>query len=113
MLIKPSPKTAPALRGGLACLLIAAVAAMFVLHWVDETLDRYNLNVFAATIGKIPGALKSKLVTALTAPLHGYKPKPSFNFSLSVLGFDLKQNLQTWPVVSGNLERSPPIFRTA
>jgi hypothetical protein len=34
--------------------------------------------------------------------------KLSFVFSLSLLRFDFKQNLHTWPVLSNGLERAPP-----
>ena len=32
----------------------------------------------------------------------------SFGSSLSLLKFDFKQNLRTWPVLSNGIERSPP-----
>jgi hypothetical protein len=32
----------------------------------------------------------------------------SFGSSLSLLRFDFKQNLRTWPVLSNGIERSPP-----
>ena len=34
--------------------------------------------------------------------------KLSFVFSLSLLRFDFKQNLHTWPVLANGRERSPP-----
>jgi hypothetical protein len=32
----------------------------------------------------------------------------SFGFSLSLLKFDFKQNLRTWPVLGTGIQRSPP-----
>jgi hypothetical protein len=32
----------------------------------------------------------------------------NIGFSLSLLRFDLKQNLRTWPVLATGIERSPP-----
>jgi hypothetical protein len=64
-----------------------------------------------------------KTKTRINDPLRGKHNGPadlalnrsasglSFGSSLSLLRFDFKQNLRTWPVLSNGIERSPPAFK--
>jgi hypothetical protein len=105
---KPLSKFTLEIRSGIASLLVVAWIAMFTYQWAHHETSRSDLNVFTSTPMKIPGAMKQKIDNALSEALNSAQTKPGLIVMLFLLRFDLKQNLQTWPVLSGDLERSPP-----
>ncbi|MEX0806914.1 MAG: hypothetical protein WD688_26865 [Candidatus Binatia bacterium] len=95
-------------RHGIAYLLLVAVGALFMHQWMNDVLDHSALQVFTTTLTKLPVAIKPRPDIGLPAAVHSAQATPNFTVLLFVLGFDLKQNLQNWPVISGDIARSPP-----
>lgn len=94
-------------------LLLITVTSLFLHYSLDgipgqsrvEAIEKAPIKALEAARPKAyKGANKPGLALNKTA-VH-----LSFISSFSLLRFDFKQNLRTWPVLSNGLERSPPSF---
>ena len=98
------PKFATAISG----LLLITLGIFLLNYSIDgvRSLSRPDAVEKAST--KSPEGLRQKPLYRPALALPKALVKLSFVFSLSLLRFDFKQNLHTWPVLGNGLERSPP-----
>jgi len=98
--------------------LLVAIAAALQIALVTVTptwsYDGQRVKSGDAALGKsFAQCLPRSRQWASAPPLFGLNKiagAANLPLSSSALRFDLKQNLSTWPVLSNDLERSPPLL---
>ena len=86
--------------------LITIVARTFDLG--AETLSSYFRFHVVQKVSKGHDGAQQKAAGRPALALNKAATNLSFVFSLSLLRFDFKQNLRTWPILANNIARSPP-----
>jgi hypothetical protein len=90
----------------ITCLLLIAIASLFLHYSVDGTLGASKFEAIEKASAKGFNGIRQK--SADRPALVVNKGDLPFVPSFSLFRFDFKQNLRTWPVLSNGLERSPP-----
>ena len=89
-------------------LLLITIVSLFLHYYLEGILVPSRLEAFQNAPGKGFEGVRQKAVDGPALAVN--KASLRFVSSLSLLRFDLKQNLRTWPVLSNGLARSPPTF---
>jgi hypothetical protein len=95
-------------------LLLITVGVVLLNHALDGIRSSHSRSdaVERASAKGIEG-IRQKTIDRPVLVLHSTVVKLTSSSSLSLLRFDFKQNLRIWPVLSNDLERSPPYRFTA
>ena len=86
--------------------LVTIVARTFDLG--RETLSSHFRFHVVQKVSKGHDGAQQKAAGRPALALNKTATNLSFVFSLSLLRFDFKQNLRTWPILANNIARSPP-----
>src|SRR5262245_18057953 len=87
--------------------LITIVAATFVLG--AETLSSHFRFHVGQKVAKGHDGAQQTAAGKPALALNKTATNLSFVLSLSLLRFDFKHNLRTWPILANNIARSPPL----
>jgi hypothetical protein len=91
-------------------ILLVGYAISFVSpHYsMDGIVDQNRISVLEKINPRIPDQCHEKQKRSTDLPLIISASGLSFCSSPSLLRFDFKQNLRTWPVLATGIQRSPP-----
>ena len=92
-------------------LLVITVTSLLLQYSFDGILGQSRFEAVEKAPIKGPEGIRQKVANKPGLALNKTTVNLSFVSSFSLLRFDFKQNLRTWPVLSNGLERSPPVFR--
>ena len=111
MLLHSLQEAGSKFASGISCLLLITVFALFLPYSSEGSFEQSRFNTISKTLAQNPDAIKKKATKrlAVVAPNEA-QVSLFFDSYPHLLGFDRKQNLRTWPVLSNRLERSPPFF---
>jgi len=90
-------------------LLLVTVTSLFLHYSGDGILGHSRFVAVEKAPMKTPEGASQKAASKPGLALNKITGL-SFLYSFSLLRFDFKQNLRTWPVLSNGRERSPPSF---
>ena len=89
-------------------LLLITVTLLFLHYSLDGVLGQSRFEAVEKAPTKGPEGARQKALNRQGLALNKITVNLGFLSAFSLLGFDFKQNLRTWPVLSNGLERSPP-----
>ena len=92
-------------------LLLITIASWFGTYFFDEVLGPSRFEAIGKTPTTSLAGLRQKIADRPVLAVSKTKVKLNFVSYSFLLRFDLKQNLRSWPVLSNDLERSPPYVR--
>jgi hypothetical protein len=91
-------------------LLVITVTSLFLHYSLDGMPGQSRIEAIEkAPIKGLEGP-RQKAANKSGLAINKSTANLSLVSSFSLLRFDFKQNLRTWPVLSNDLERSPPVF---
>jgi len=93
-----------------SCLVLIMTASLFLHYSLDGILGPSRFEAIEKAPAKGFEGVRQKVTDRPALALYKTAVHLSFLSSFSLLRFDFKQNLRTWPVLSNGLERSPPSF---
>jgi hypothetical protein len=91
-------------------LLVIAISPLILHYCVDGAPGHSRLEAIDKGPFKSPEGVRQKATNRPALALHKTKVNLNFVSYSFLLRFDLKQNLRSWPVLSNDLERSPPFL---
>jgi hypothetical protein len=95
------------------CLLLITIAPWFATYFLDEVAGPSRLEAIGKAPTKSLSGLRQKITDRPALVINKTKVNLNFVSYSFLLRFDFKQNLRAWPVLSNDLERSPPSLRAA
>ncbi len=91
------------------CYLALMAIAVRTFDLGAETISsHFRFHVIQNGAAKGQDAVQQKTANRPALALNKVATDLSFVLSLSLLRFDFKQNLRTWPVLANDIARSPP-----
>jgi hypothetical protein len=94
-----------------SCLLLITITPWFATCFLDEVSDPSRLEAIGKAPTKSLSGLRQKITDRPVLVINKTKVNLNFVSYSFLLRFDYKQNLRAWPVLSNDLERSPPSIR--
>jgi hypothetical protein len=89
-------------------LLLITIASWCGTYFLDEVLSLSRFEAIGKSPTKILAGLRQKITDRPALVVNKTKVNLNFVSYSFLLRFDFKQNLHAWPVLSNDLERSPP-----